>query len=97
MDIAQMCKDQNVVVLIDRGLLDGSAYVDQDTWDSVLDEMNSNQVKLRDERYDGVLHMVTAADGAEEFYASLSNEARYESKDEAIEKDMKLRKAYMGH
>jgi len=46
---------------------------------------------MRDERYDGVLHMCTAADGAEEFYASLSNEARYESKEEAIEKDMKLR------
>lgn len=42
MDIAQMCKDQNVVILIDRGLLDGSAYVDIDTWESVLDEMNQN-------------------------------------------------------
>jgi len=52
---------------------------------------------MRDERYDGVLHMVTAADGAEDFYASLSNEARYESKEEAIDKDMKLRQAYMGH
>ena len=41
--------------------------------------------------------MVTAADGADKFYASLSNEARYESKDEAVEKDKRLREAYMSH
>ena len=54
-------------------------------------------VSMRDNRYDGVLHMVTAAEGAEKFYASLSNEARYESTSEAITKDKKLREAYMGH
>ena len=32
---------------------------------------------LRDHRYDGVIHMVTSAEGAESFY-SLNNEARYE-------------------
>lgn len=52
---------------------------------------------LRDNRYDAIMHMVTAADGAEKFYASLNNEARYESVEEAIEKDKKLRQAYMGH
>jgi len=41
--------------------------------------------------------MVTAADGAEQFYASLNNEARYESVEEAVEKDKRLREAYMGH
>lgn len=46
---------------------------------------------LRDNRYDAVVHMVSAADGAENFYASLSNEARYESVEEAIDKDKKLR------
>ena len=56
-----------------------------------------NVVSMRDNRYDGVLHMVTAADGATRFYASLTNEARYESVSEAISKDKKLREAYMGH
>ena len=54
-------------------------------------------VMLRDNRYDAVIHMVTAADGAKKFYASLSNEARYESVDEAVEKDRRLQEAYMGH
>ena len=52
---------------------------------------------LRDNRYDAVLHLVTAADGAEKFYASLNNEARYESVTEAVEKDKRLREAYLGH
>ena len=56
-----------------------------------------NVVMMRDNRYDAVLHMVTAADGAEKFYAALNNEARYESVAEAVNKDKKLREAYMGH
>jgi len=59
--------------------------------------MGFNTPMLRDNRYDAILHMVTAADGADEFYASLTNEARYESKDDAIIKDKRLRDAYMGH
>lgn len=31
-DIAQMVTEQPVVVLIDRGLLDGSAYVSKENW-----------------------------------------------------------------
>ena len=62
-----------------------------------MDDLNMNIVMMRDNRYDAVLHMVTAADGASKFYASLSNEARYESTEEAVSKDKKLREAYMGH
>lgn len=69
-----------MVILIDRGLLDGSAYVSRGEWQALMDDLNMNVVSLRDNRYDAVLHMVTAADGADKFYASLSNEARYESK-----------------
>lgn len=76
-----------MVVLIDRGLMDGSAYVSSENWQALMDDLGVNVVQLRDIRYDAVLHMVTAANGAEKFYASLNNEARYESKEEAIEKD----------
>ena len=97
LEIAQMVKDQPVVLLIDRGLLDGSAYVSEDIWADLMNDLGTNTIRLREDRYDGILHLVTAADGAPEFYASLNNEARYESIDEAIEKDKKLRTAYMGH
>jgi len=32
MEIAQMITDKEVVVLVDRGLLDGSAYVSKENW-----------------------------------------------------------------
>jgi hypothetical protein len=64
LDIAQMIDGQPVVILIDRGLLDGSAYVSQNNWQALLDDLGCNIVMLRDNRYDAVLHLVTAADGA---------------------------------
>lgn len=41
--------------------------------------------------------MVTAAIGAEKFFSQDTNEARYEDVDEAIQKDKRIREAYMGH
>ena len=41
--------------------------------------------------------MVTAADGAEKFYSSASNEARYETLQEARELDKRLINAWVGH
>ena len=43
-----------------------------------------------------MIHLVTAADGASEFY-DFKNEARFESPEEAIERDHKLKTAYVGH
>jgi hypothetical protein len=41
--------------------------------------------------------LVTAANGAVEFYTSANNEARYESPNDAIELDKKLINAWVGH
>ena len=89
-EIGQLVKTEPVVVLIDRGLMDGSAYVSEENWQALMDDLGVNIVQLRDIRYDAVIHMVTAANGADEFYDSLTNNARYESKEEAIEKDNQL-------
>ena len=40
-----------------------------------MDDMGSNVVMLRDKRYDGILHMVTAADGAQQFYSVINKES----------------------
>lgn len=58
----------DVVVLIDRGLMDGSAYVSKSQWQALMDDMGVSTVQIRDNRYDAIIHMVTAADGASEFY-----------------------------
>ena len=43
-DIGTMVKNQHVVVLIDRGLLDGSAYVSKTTWQALLDELGPSTI-----------------------------------------------------
>lgn len=58
--------------------------------------MGWTPVSLSDKRYDAVVHMVTSADGAVDFY-NKSNEARYESIDQAKSVDKKLQNAYLGH
>ena len=84
-DIAKLAgPSYEVVVLIDRGLMDGSAYVTHVQWQAILDDLGVSTVQIRDNRYDAVIHMVTAADGAEQFYESLeSGEPRYETIEEA--------------
>lgn len=49
------------------------------------------------EKYDGVFHLVTAANGAEKFYSLASNEARTETPEQAREKDENTLKAWTGH
>lgn len=67
------------VILCDRGVYDNSAYIEEDSWQAVLDEQAWTQVELRDKRYDGVIHLVSAADGAEKYYTLEGNAARYET------------------
>jgi hypothetical protein len=94
----ELAKNENLpsVILCDRGLMDGSAYVSEELWSAVLDEVGLSHMQLRDKRYDGVIHMVTAADGASSFY-NKGNEARYENLKQAVDVDRRLRHAYLGH
>jgi len=85
------------VLLCDRGVMDPKAYLDADKFAMLLDMNNWNVGKLRDSRYDCIIHLVTAAYGAEKFYTLANNAARSESLDQAREVDNKLREAYIGH
>jgi hypothetical protein len=58
-------EDSPCIILCDRGVMDTKAYVDQDQiWQGILDETGWTPVQLRDKRYEAVIHLVTAADGA---------------------------------
>ena len=64
-------KDNKVVLLIDRGLMDGSAFISKKMWSELLTEMEIQDIsEMREMRYDAVIHMVTAADGAKDFYVT---------------------------
>lgn len=56
---------QETIIICDRGVMDGSAYTSEHMWQALLDETGWSTIQLRDKRYEAVLHMVTAADGAE--------------------------------
>eukprot|EP00930_Biecheleria_cincta_P005622 TRINITY_DN106555_c0_g1_i1.p1 TRINITY_DN106555_c0_g1~~TRINITY_DN106555_c0_g1_i1.p1 ORF type:complete len:301 (+),score=50.76 TRINITY_DN106555_c0_g1_i1:43-945(+) len=64
------------ILVMDRGLVDGKAYMDEQEWKKLLEVIGgggdgySNGVdeEYLLQRYDAVVHMVTAADGAESFY-----------------------------
>ncbi len=84
------------VILCDRGKLDGLAYADAAAIEALLAEHGSNLVEARDS-YDAVIHMVTAANGAEEAYTLSNNAARSETPEQARELDTKTLKAWTGH
>lgn len=88
---------QSSVILCDRGIMDGSAYIDSDSFQSLLKEVNMDLISARDGRYDAVFHLVSAADGAESFYTLENNSARSESPEEAKRLDNKTQMVWMGH
>jgi len=95
MDYARSTGEKSLV-LCDRGVLDGAAYVDEKTFDEILKYKGMNIVNARDNRYDAIFHLVTAANGAERFY-NLDNKARWESPEEAKRLDLRTQQAWHGH
>jgi hypothetical protein len=85
------------ILLCDRGVMDPRAYLDNSTFQILLDENEWSISKLRDNRYDIVIHLVTAAIGAEQHYTLANNTARSESVEQARNLDLKIREAYVGH
>jgi len=86
------------VLLCDRGLMDGSAYMGQKEWDRLLEKRDVQCVsELREGRYNAVFHLVTAAEGAEQFYTLENNAVRTETPELAKELDHMTRNAWVGH
>ena len=98
--MAQECKKPCIIVC-DRGAMDISAYMAPETWDSITRAVGTSTPELR-ERYDAVLHLVSAADGAEQYYTTANNAQRYEQMSEeglriARGLDKKVIHAWTGH
>ena len=73
--------DKPVIIVCDRGTMDISTYLTEDFWNRIISEQGYTNTQLR-ERYDAVLHLVSAADGAEQFYTTANNAQRVEKADE---------------
>lgn len=76
--------------------MDPSAYMPREEWLKMLKEMRLEEVNLRDHRYDIVIHMVTAAKGAEAFYTLDTNSTRTEGLALARDLDTAVMGAWVG-
>ena len=100
MRLAETCTRPTFVVC-DRGTLDISAYIDKQMWGELCEKCGTSANDLRN-RYDAVLHLVSAADGAEQYYTTATNSTRYEQANEeglriARDLDKKVNRAWTGH
>ena len=100
MRMAEVCTKPTLIIC-DRGTMDISAYMTPEMWEDITAKANTDSNSLK-ARYDAVLHMVSAADGAEQYYTTATNAVRYEQMNEeglriARELDKKVIKAWTGH
>ena len=101
MRMAEECTEQPCHIVCDRGTMDISAYMAKDTWADITRAVGTSTPQLR-QRYDAVLHLVSAADGAEQFYTTANNAQRNEPMTEeglriARSLDKKVIHAWTGH
>jgi len=95
-DVAKHEK-QDVIILADRGASDPKPYSDKETWDLIMKEAGWSEDDLTNNRYDLVLHLVSAADGAVEYYTTSNNQARKETVEQAKELDKMTQSAWLNH
>lgn len=94
--MAEKC-DQNVLIIADRGVMDASAFIDRDAWDRILNKLSLEDIEISDNRYNHVVHMQSAANGAERFYTTEDHAARFEGLEMARERDRKAMEAWRDH
>ncbi len=87
---------QKAVILCDRGVLDCAAYVHKDIFKRILSELGYSIDELCN-RYQMVVHLSSAADGAEEFYTLANNTARSETPEQARALDARTQRAWLNH
>ena len=85
------------VVLFDRGMLDGAAYLEMDTSEYLeMFNLDRNQIYSR---YDAVLHLESVAVRNKALYDKLksTNPGRYETAEQAAHRDMTIKRAWSGY
>lgn len=92
------------ILVMDRGLLDGKGYLPSlEMWTKILERHNVDEEYLLG-RYDAIIHLVSSADGAEQFYKSgnvTDDEGRAVFRRETLEEaralDCKMRECWAAH
>ena len=95
-DIIQEIPSDKILVIYDRGIIDAAAFIPDDAFDEILSDFSLTRTQVF-ARYDAVFHLVTAANGAAQFYTLENNAARSETPEQAIDLDNKTIRAWTGH
>ena len=95
-DLAK-ASSRNCLVICDRGAMDASAFVSRSQWENILSANCLDEVEIRDNRYNQVVHMVSAAKGADAFYTIEHHASRLEGIEEAKVLDTRAAEAWVGH
>lgn len=83
------------LLLCDRGGMDGKAYMSDDEWGQVLQRVGVSESDVSGGRYDTVVHLVSAADGAPAHYSA--HDFRHETVEEAVQTDHRTREVWQNH
>ena len=86
----------NIVLICDRGVLDAKVYIGDEGFANLLQLNNLTEQDIIN-RYDAVFKLVTAANGAEDYYTLENNAVRKESAEEAIALDELVSKVWSVH
>jgi len=87
----------NVVILCDRGIPDGFAYMNPEDIPALLARFDTTREEVY-QRYDAVFHLVSSAVGAPDSYGKGTNSSRLEdSVEEAVRSDRITLEAWTAH
>lgn len=87
---------ENAVIVFDRGCLDGKAYLTDDEYTDILDELNLNEEDLIN-FYDAVIFLDSAAMSNENIYSTSNNPARNETVSEARKINISTQEVWKNH
>ena len=94
--MAEKCS-QNCLIIADRGVMDASAFISREAWDKILTKLSLEDIEISDNRYNHVVHLQSAAIGAEKFYTTEEHTARFEGLELARERDNNAMEAWRDH
>ncbi|RZC34397.1 uncharacterized protein BDFB_003019, partial [Asbolus verrucosus] len=94
---ASACKRNSVVIFYIDADYNLFLVITKEKWEHIMKDNNWNNVELRDNRYNQIIHMVSAAKGAEEFYSIEDHSCRSEGVELARELDSNAAASWVGH
>lgn len=100
--IAEAFPHDKIVIIYDRGTLDGKAFVTEDDFKRIINLVAEDlNMKLTNNdllnRYDMVIHLTSAACGNSKNYTLENNNARTETVEEARKLDKRTVNCWLGH